>query len=279
MLKAVRYRVQNFRNIDDSDWIPLECVTAFVGRNESGKTALLRALHKFNPATPEPYNAQREFPRDRFNREFKNPADWPVCSVAFEIMEPLRSEIQTLLDGTAPPKEAIFTRYYDAHVTIHFEPAITEKTVAPAPVVEALKLLAAAARRIPAPSPEEEEQTQKRRTDLAAWASAWQEKINAHTDLRTKNGVTLLSTLRNESNGYANPQTADRIETLHAAIDPVLSQAQKTPPANQATEMVRASLPVFIYFENYGILDSAVYLPRFLEDLKRTPDEPHIRTI
>ena len=66
MLKAVRYRVQNFRNIDDSSWIKLERVTAFVGRNESGKTTLLKALHKFNPATPEPYNAQREFPRDRY---------------------------------------------------------------------------------------------------------------------------------------------------------------------------------------------------------------------
>ena len=37
--------------------------------------------------------------------------------------------------------------------------------------------------------------------------------------------------------------------------------------------------PVFIYFENYGILDSAVYLPRFLEDLEEGPDEPRVRTI
>ena len=43
-----RFRVLNYRNIDDSNWIPLERVTALVGRNESGKTALLKALHKFN---------------------------------------------------------------------------------------------------------------------------------------------------------------------------------------------------------------------------------------
>src|ERR1035441_9141754 len=43
--------------------------------------------------------------------------------------------------------------------------------------------------------------------------------------------------------------------------------------------MVKAGLPVFIYFENYGILDSAIYLPRFLEDLQRTPDDPRIRTV
>ncbi len=38
-------------------------------------------------------------------------------------------------------------------------------------------------------------------------------------------------------------------------------------------------MPVFIYFENYGILDSAVYLPRFLDDLSRSPNEPKTRTI
>lgn len=106
MLNALRYRVQNFRNIDDSKWVPLERVTAFVGRNESGKTTLLKALHKFNPATPEPYNPQREFPRDRYTREFKDAKDWPVCSVAFGIGEPLSQEIGNLLGGTAAPNEA-----------------------------------------------------------------------------------------------------------------------------------------------------------------------------
>lgn len=76
-----QFRVLNFRNIDDSGWIPLEKVTAFVGRNESGKTALLKALHKFNPATEEPYNPQREFPRDRYTSEYTDDGNWPVCKV------------------------------------------------------------------------------------------------------------------------------------------------------------------------------------------------------
>ena len=94
MLKIIRFRVKNFRNINDSGWIPLEKVTAFVGRNESGKTTLLKALHKFNPATSEPYNPQREFPRDRYTREFRNGADWPVCSIVFEIGETLAEEMK-----------------------------------------------------------------------------------------------------------------------------------------------------------------------------------------
>ena len=47
-MKALRFRVQNFRNINDSGWISLEPVTTFAGRNEFGKTTLLKAFHKFN---------------------------------------------------------------------------------------------------------------------------------------------------------------------------------------------------------------------------------------
>ena len=40
-LTATHFQVLNYRNIDDSGWIPLERVTAFVGRNEAGKTPII----------------------------------------------------------------------------------------------------------------------------------------------------------------------------------------------------------------------------------------------
>ena len=43
--------------------------------------------------------------------------------------------------------------------------------------------------------------------------------------------------------------------------------------------MIQKHLPIFIYFENYGVLDSAIYLPRLLEDLSRTPNDAKVRTI
>ena len=279
MLKAVRYRVQNFRNVDDSGWIHLERITAFVGRNESGKTTLIKALHKFNPATPEPYNPQREFPRDRYTREYKNGADWAVCSVAFELDEGTKNQIAAILDGTAP-KEAVCTRYYDGSLKIECDPKIQQAVLNPAPVNDALTTFGGAARRLPtASAPEQEEATQKLRTDLAIWATGWQEKMNAITDLRNEAGAKLLATIRKESDKHAKPQTADIVEVLQKAIDPVLAEAQRPPAMEQIAAIITKSLPVFIYFENYGILDSAIYLPRFLEDLKRAPTEPRTRTI
>lgn len=122
MLRATRFRVQNFKSIDDSGWIPLDKVTAFVGRNESGKISLMKALHKFNPATPEPYNPQREFPRDRYTREFRNAADWPVCAVTFEFDNATSQEIGTLLGDDNRPTEVICTKFYDYRIEMVFSP-------------------------------------------------------------------------------------------------------------------------------------------------------------
>ena len=60
-LKA--FKVQMYRPILDSGWVDVDDITVIVGKNESGKTALLRALHKFNPFDPDPYALDREWPR------------------------------------------------------------------------------------------------------------------------------------------------------------------------------------------------------------------------
>jgi energy-coupling factor transporter ATP-binding protein EcfA2 len=50
-------------------------VTCIVGKNESGKTAVLQALHRFNPAQPNvSFNAQRQYPAwlEKQHRKQKN---------------------------------------------------------------------------------------------------------------------------------------------------------------------------------------------------------------
>jgi hypothetical protein len=147
-LKVVRFRVENFRNIDDSGWIPVEQVTAFVGRNESGKTTLLKALHKFNPSTPEPIRPQRDFPRDRFTSDFGDPAKWSFCSVEFAFDDGVREALRTLLDGVEPPTGAVCKRWYNGALTIDLLPAIEAKPLSATSVVEGLDAFASAARRL-----------------------------------------------------------------------------------------------------------------------------------
>ncbi len=49
-MKLKKYRVTNFRSVEDSGWIECDDVTTLVGVNESGKSNLLLALWKLNPA-------------------------------------------------------------------------------------------------------------------------------------------------------------------------------------------------------------------------------------
>jgi hypothetical protein len=109
-----------------------------VGRNESGKTALLKALHKFNPATPQPYVPQREFPRDRFTRDFKNAADWPVSSVKFSIDEELRQILAAITAPNDPPNVVVATRFYDGSIRYTFDPEMKETLIPPDAVLAAL---------------------------------------------------------------------------------------------------------------------------------------------
>src|SRR4051812_28691805 len=62
-LKSVR--ITNFKSIRDSNEFDVADVTCLVGKNESGKTALLQALYRLNPVVPEHshYDVTEDYPR------------------------------------------------------------------------------------------------------------------------------------------------------------------------------------------------------------------------
>ena len=283
-MKALRFRVQNFRNIDDSDWIDLEQVTAFVGRNESGKTALLKALHKFNPASREPYNPQKEFPRERYTRDYISRGNragmWPVCSVEFEIPNSIKAALES---DSRPvehiPEKVVATRYYDGTLDLEYPQEIPDSPVTANAILEALNAFSSAARRLVVGDGDTEEQAQARRSELIEWARAWAGELQEIGDLRTGSGKELLERLQGELDGKSNPETADMVEALLNVVDPTIEESGKPPIAEELNGMLRDKLPVMIYFENYGILDSAIFLPRFVEDLSQDSENPRIRTI
>ena len=62
-MELSRFRVKMYKSCLDSGWVDVHPLTVIVGRNETGKTSLLKALHKFNPFRPDPYVMKREWPR------------------------------------------------------------------------------------------------------------------------------------------------------------------------------------------------------------------------
>jgi hypothetical protein len=162
---------------------------------------------------------------------------------------------------------------------ISYDTAVSDNPVQPAELAKALETFSKGARRLQAPAPEQEETTKELRASLATWATTKKEAAEKLGDLKNPAGVKLLTAVRTEAESHSNPQTADLVEALNESVAGLLKRAQTEPIPARLAAAIEEQLPVFIYFENYGILDSAVYLPRFLEDLGKAPNEPRVRTI
>ena len=289
-MKATRFRVRNFRNIEDSGWVALDRLTAFVGRNESGKSSLLKALHKFKPAKPEPYDAQREFPRDRYMRDYlaggANGGDWPVCSVEFMIPAEMQEEIAQLLGPVRnPPASVTATRYFDGSLSLSYSPHIEERALAPGPAVDALRRFASAIplpktpATGPQPAADREPAPENPAGELSDWAIGWARALVDVGDLRCEQGADLLQRLCREAIERRTPETDSIIRTLVSALEPILRAASRGSAVERIDRLIERNLPVFIYFENYGVLDSTISLPQFLRDREDEPFDPRIRTI
>ena len=66
-MKLSRFRVKNYKSIIDSGWVRVGDITCLVGKNESGKTSLLRALNALNPLRDldANFSVTDDYPRSR----------------------------------------------------------------------------------------------------------------------------------------------------------------------------------------------------------------------
>ena len=64
-MKLTKVHITNFQSIQDSTEFDIDDVTCLVGKNESGKTALLKALYRLNPINEEDgdFTAIADYPR------------------------------------------------------------------------------------------------------------------------------------------------------------------------------------------------------------------------
>lgn len=64
-MRLLTARVQDYKSVEDSSEFRVDPLTCLVGKNESGKTAVLRALHRLNPDDKDQRNfsVEIEYPR------------------------------------------------------------------------------------------------------------------------------------------------------------------------------------------------------------------------
>jgi predicted ATP-dependent endonuclease of OLD family len=94
-MRLLNVRVQDFRCIEDSTNFSVAGVTCLVGKNESGKTALLKALHKLKPdeASKEQFVDSKDYPRRKWRPGSPIPPNPPAVTTTWELDD---SDIEAL---------------------------------------------------------------------------------------------------------------------------------------------------------------------------------------
>ncbi len=127
-MKLIAFQVQMYKCILDSGWVEVEPLTVVVGKNEAGKTALLRALHKFNPFTPDPYSIPNEWPRGlRDKRSDKQ----VVCTAEFALDPEERTALATLTNEPVHIDKVMVARNYAGEFEVFFPGAVFPERLHP----------------------------------------------------------------------------------------------------------------------------------------------------
>lgn len=67
-MKLRKAQITNFRSVEDSEVFDVGDITCLVGKNEAGKTAILKALHGISPTDKFKYDKTRDYSRRYVNR-------------------------------------------------------------------------------------------------------------------------------------------------------------------------------------------------------------------
>ena len=115
-LKA--FRVRMYKGILDSGWVDIDSLTVLVGKNESGKTSLLKALHKLNPYESDPYEMVKEWPR---GLRTERSEEHVVCVARFQLSDQEKSELTEITHIEKIPDIVEASRNYAGKLEIKFE--------------------------------------------------------------------------------------------------------------------------------------------------------------
>jgi len=120
-MKLISFHVRLFRNIIDSGPIAVEDNTCLVGKNEAGKSAIIEALHRLNPAKPVALDLLDEYPRwlkkaHEITGEIK---DAVPITATFQLSPEEVSELEAQFGSVLQRNEIEVSRKYTGDFTLN----------------------------------------------------------------------------------------------------------------------------------------------------------------
>jgi hypothetical protein len=270
-LKAVR--LENYKKIEDTGWIDCEDLMVFVGKNEAGKTALFRGLSKLKPTDGVRYDGLKEFPHGRFTDEFDR-EDWPAASGRFDLDKREREALTEVCSALANVKSVTVTRYYSDDVEVEFHPQPKLSTVTREQWQQFLELNQKRVSEAVAPDGKGEEWSPIKAAVVKLLSSG----VNQTKSDGFEVSLAMTNTLHQQISGHMNEQWAkDILKPVLDELDPIRSTLGQAATVTEGEAWVVEHMPYFLYFGRYEVLQSAIYLPEFVQRVQSNDKGPKTR--
>lgn len=264
-MKLLRYRVTNYRSVVDSEWIELDRVTALIGVNESGKTNLLLPLWKLNPAREGEISPTSDYPKANYAAIRDEPGKYVFIRAEFDSSDITRRVSELTGVPEAQLGKVIVSKAFDGSSSIEFPSFNAAPTADRALLVD---LLAQARSEISSMSALAKEGSLKE--DAVALLS---KDIGVGASFSLGEVDSLVDSFKGiiSDNPAPTSSIAPRLQRLKDDLERIADSLRVKNPSvdSNVIALILSEMPKFVFYSNYGNLDSEIYLPHVVENLKR----------
>ena len=228
-------RVRRYKNILDSGEVQMERdITCLVGKNESGKSALLQALYRLNPVPtghPEAFVGLRDYPRREYARDRESIAHRCPIVATFELED---EDVRAVEEARGP--HALFSQWvavarsYDNRLVWELgaerpDPAVFEAGEGPPAGMVAVEAVA---------------ETMEAGGSPAGDAPSWEERLAA---------------LGFDDDASGSEPAGDGDEAGDG------DDAGEEGPGRDVRDILEERLPRFLYFDEYSLMPGRLSVP------------------
>jgi hypothetical protein len=264
-MQLIAYHIQMYKSVRDSGWIEVVPLTVLVGKNEAGKTTLLRALHKFNPYKPEPYNMDREWPRG--HRRERNDAQ-VVCTARFSLSAAEIADLSTITDQQMTATTVEISRDYAGRFEVLFPNSLFPDKLHPNDIDRLCAALP-----VPAEPVSEHFRTAVSQCVIETRRIAHEGRFTDLTALLDEHNQLLAAAY---IPGQQQPQFQNEqnfTAQYSNSLQQIINQAQQLPSIQKrAHEYIITHLPTFIYMDDYRSFTGTARLDQ-VQQRKSQPTE------
>lgn len=264
-MRLNKFRVKNFRSVKDSGWIECDDVTTLVGINEAGKSNLLLGLWKLNPARGGSINALEDMPASKYAEWRDRPNDFAFIEAEFALDENEVAEVMEL-SGCDEVEASLVSvsRCYGGTMSIGFPSFKPSKTISKSQVETLCSEVLTEIEKL-------QEMTKSEEGIKESSVDGYQnilDTISGLEGITIESAETIEGLLPTQKVGVAaTSEISPVVEKANAAIVGYLSKTSPVNPAHNedVRDYIVETMPHFVYYSNYGNLDSRIYLPHAIK--------------